>query len=182
VLRVEEDLVPQPRLEVRLHLRQVEVGAAAAAHELPRVVEEVHPEVEERPGDGPAVDDEVRLGEVPPPRAHEQHRRARLQRVPLPARGVLERDRAADRVGEVRLPLDLVAPRGGVRVLEVGHEGLRARVQRVDDHLAVDGAGDLDAAVEEVARERGDLPVSGADVRGGGEEVRELAGVEVGLF
>jgi DNA-binding transcriptional LysR family regulator len=38
-------------------------------------------------------------------------------------------------------------PSRAERVLEVGHEHLRAGVQRVDDHLALDRAGDLDAAV-----------------------------------
>ncbi len=43
--------------------------------------------------------------------------------------------------------LDLVLPGRRVRVLEVGHEALGARVERVDDQLAVGRAGDLDAAV-----------------------------------
>ena len=70
MLRVEKDLVPEPRLEVALHLWQVKVRPTAARHELPRVVEKVHPKVEESTGDGLAVDDEVRLGEVPPSRAN----------------------------------------------------------------------------------------------------------------
>ena len=41
-----------------------------------------------------------------------------------------------------------------VRVLEVGHEHLRARVEGVDHHLAVDRAGDLDAAVLQLGRRR----------------------------
>ena len=66
---------------------------------------------------------------------------------------------------------DLVGPGGGVRVLEVGHEAARARVERVDHELAVGRAGDLDAAVEVVARRRGDLPVALADLARLGEEV-----------
>ena len=51
-----EDVVPEPRLEVRLQLREVEVPP------VPRVVaEEVEPEVEERAGDRLAVDLEVAL-------------------------------------------------------------------------------------------------------------------------
>ena len=41
-----------------------------------------------------------------------------------------------------------------------------------------DGAGDLHAAVEEVAREGGDGPVPGADVGGAHEEVGQLAPVQ----
>ena len=59
-----------------------------------------------------------------------------------------------DRVDQVHVPLDLVAPGRGVRVLEVGHEALGARVERVDDELAVGRPGDLDAAVGVVAARR----------------------------
>ena len=82
---------------------------------------------------------------------------------------------------EVDLAVEQVVPGGRGGVLEVGHEDLRAAVEGVDDHLAVDGAGDLDAAVEEVLRERGDLPYGFADGGGFGEEVGLFAGVEAGL-
>ena len=50
---------------------------------------------------------------------------------------------------------DHVLPGGGVGVLEVGHEPAGAGVQRVDDHLAVGGPGDLDPPVAQVRRGRG---------------------------
>ncbi len=43
------------------------------------------------------------------------------------------------------------------------------------------GAGDLDAAVQQVCGDRRDAPVGGADVRGLGQEVGQVAGVEAGL-
>jgi hypothetical protein len=61
------------------------------------------------------------------------------------------------------------------RVLEVGHEPAGARVQRVDDHLAIDGAGDLHATIPVVGRSGRDLPVALADRLGLGEEVERLA-------
>ena len=76
------------------------------------------------------------------------------------------------------LAVDQVVPGGRVGVFEVGHEDLGAGVERVDDHLAVDGAGDLDAAVEQVGGQRRDGPFGVADVRGFGEEVGLVAGVE----
>jgi hypothetical protein len=76
---------------------------------------------------------------------------------------------------------DDVVPRRRVRVLEVGHEDPGAGVQRVDDHLAVDGAGDLDAAVEEVGRQRRDGPRALAHRLRLVEEARALAGVEAAL-
>ena len=57
-------------------------------------------------------------------------------------------------------------------------EDFGAGVEGVDDHLAVDGAGDLDAAVEEVGGEWSDDPVGGADEGGFGEEVGTNARVK----
>ena len=48
VLGEREDVVPEPRLEVALELRQVEVRAGAAVELLARVVEDDEAEVEER--------------------------------------------------------------------------------------------------------------------------------------
>jgi len=68
------------------------------------------------------------------------------------------------------------------RTLKVGHVRPHVRVEGVDDHLAVDGARDLDAAVDE-ARGRGRaLPDNAvADVLGLGQEVGQDAAVELGL-
>src|SRR6185436_7677187 len=72
-------------------------------------------------------------------------------------------------------------PRRSVRVLEVRHEHVRAGVQRVDHHLPLDGAVDLDAAVEQVVRQRRDLPVARADLGRVRKEGRELAAVDLVL-
>ena len=60
-------------------------------------------------------------------------------------------------IASIRLtwPSTWLAQVGRVRVLEVGHEALGARVERVDDELAVGRPGDLDAAVLVVRRRRG---------------------------
>ncbi len=175
-----ERLVPDPRLEVALELGAVEVRPAALREEPRRVVPEVDAEVPERGGRRLSVHEHVLLEQVPAARAHHQDRGPVLQPVaPAVGRGVL--DRALHRVPEVHLALGDVAPGGGVRVLEVRHEHVRAGVQRVDDHLAVHRAGDLDAAILEVLRERRDGPVPGADVLGRGEEVGPLARVVAAL-
>jgi hypothetical protein len=180
VLRAQEDVVPQARFEVALELREIEERTDAAAHQLLRVVEEIEPEVDEGAGRDLAVDDQVFLGKVPAARPDEEDRRLLLERVLLPVRG-LERDRSADRVIEILLAVDEVRPRGRRRVLEVGHEHVGAGVQRVDDHLAVDRAGDLDAAIEQHLGHGRARPVAGAYVGGLGEEVGELAAVELSL-
>jgi len=58
---------------------------------------------------------------------------------------------------------------------------LAPEFERVDDHLAVDGAGDLRAAVLDVGGNRRAGPVALADGTRLGQEVGQLAGVEVGL-
>src|SRR5690606_22414385 len=61
--------------------------------------------------------------------------------------------------------------------LEVGHEDLRARVERVDDHLAIDGAGDLDPTIQQVRRNGSDAPFRLSDLLRLGQEVGQLTGV-----
>ena len=61
LLRADEDVVPQPRFEMALHLGQIEVRAAAARQQFLRVVEKVEAEIEEGAGDGLAVDEDMPL-------------------------------------------------------------------------------------------------------------------------
>jgi hypothetical protein len=169
-----EHLGPQARLEVGLHLGQVEVRSRALLQQPPGVAQQVEPGVDEGARHRLAVDAHVLLDQVPAAGAHEQSGDvvAQLVLAPVVAR---ERDRPFDRVGEIDLALDDVRPRRRQRVLEVGHEPARAGVQRVDDHLAVDRPGDLDAAVLQVGRCGGHAPVALADLPGAGQEVERLA-------
>ena len=177
VLRQHEGVVPEPRLEVALQLRQIEVRPRPALELLPCVVEDGEPEVEERRRDGLAVEQHVALRQMPAARAHDERRRLLVQPVALLAR--VELDRPPDRVAQVPLALDAVLPRRRARVLEVGHEHARARVEGVDHHLAVDRARDLDPPVAQVGRRRRDLPVAVADDLRLGQEVGQRAGVEL---
>ena len=180
VLGEGEHLVPEARLEVVLHLRQVEVGAEALGGEPRGAVEGEEAEVDQRAGAGGAVEVEVALGQVPAARADQQRRRLLVQLV-VAAVGAVVGDRPLDRVDQVGVAGDLVRPGRRVGVLEVGHEALGAGVQRVDHQLAVGRAGDLDPAVEVVgARRRG--PPGGvlADLARLGEEVERAAGGDRG--
>ena len=58
-------------------------------------------------------------------------------------------------------PSTQFVPGRRVRVLEVRHEDLRARVERVDHHLPIGRARDLDAPVLEVGGRLGDAPLAG---------------------
>src|SRR5215212_5275153 len=63
-LRLDEDVVPQARLAVRLELRQVEVGPRAASQALATVPEEVQARIEQARRDCLAVNLDVPLREV----------------------------------------------------------------------------------------------------------------------
>ncbi len=179
VLGQVEGVVPEPCLEVVLHLRQVEVGALAGVDLQLGARRHVEGEVDQPAGHPLAVDGDVLLVEVPPPGAHDDRRQLALvggaQGILL-ALGGGEGDGPRDRVAEVDLPLDDVLPQGRVGVLLVGQPHAGAGVHRVDRHLAVGGARHLHPAVDQSGRGVRDPPgVVLADARGRGQEVEVLA-------
>jgi len=144
------------------------------------VVEEVEAEVEQRTGDGLAVQQEVLLVQMPAARADEQHGRLVIKPVGLAFRAV-EGDDTVDRVAQIALALKGRRPGGGVGVLEVGHVDAGSGVERVDDHLAINGAGDLYPAVLQVVGDGGDGPIGGADVGRLRQKVGHDAGADLRL-
>ena len=112
----------------------------------------------------------VLFHQVPAARANHQYSRGLAQFVEL-SFGAGVGDGAANGIAQVDLPLDDVTPGGRIGIFEIGHEDIGAGVERVDDHLAVDGAGDFDAAVQKVGRDGGHLPVAIPDVRRGRLEI-----------
>jgi hypothetical protein len=148
VLGQDEDVVPEPGFEVVLDLGQVEVRTLALREQAAGVVEEVQAEVHDAPGDGFAVDQHVLLGQVPA--AGPDHDGGQLlgglELVFLAFRR-REVDPALQRVREVQLALDDVAPRRRGGVFHVRQPNLGAGVQGVDGHLLVHRASDLHAAV-----------------------------------
>ena len=115
---------------------------------------------------------------MPAARTDDEHRRLVAELVGLAGLRVGEVDLPGPAILQVDLALDHVGPDRRGRILEIGHEDPGAGIQRVDDHLAVDRAGDLDAAVLKIGRDRRDLPVAGADRSRLGQEVRQAAIVE----
>jgi hypothetical protein len=66
--------------------------------------------------------------------------------------------------------------------LEIRHVSPHIRIQSIDDHLAVRGTSDLHATVNQTGSGRSTLPgVIFTNVLGLGEEVREMALVDLGL-
>src|SRR5262249_22975201 len=67
---------------------------------------------------------------------------------------------------------DQVLPGRRIGVLEISHEDVGAAIERVDHHLAVGRAGDLDPAILNVAWYWGYPPITGADRLGFRQEIR----------
>ncbi len=160
-----------------LQLRQIEIRPGAARLQCGVVVEQVQAEVDERAGHRLAVDQQVLLVEVPAARAHQQRGDLRIEAVLL-AVGIRERNLAGHGIAQVDLPLHDVVPGRRERVLAVRHENFRARVQRVDHHLAIGRAGDLDAPVLQVGGNARDAPLRLAHFGGLGQEIGEHAIVQ----
>src|SRR5215469_11267986 len=96
--------------------------------------------------------------QMPATWSHEQCCDLRIQLVPLALRADVA-DSAPYRIHQVSLPLKIVLPGGRMGVLEIGHEHVRARVQRVDDHLAIYRSGDFYASVEQISGDWRHLPL-----------------------
>src|SRR5438093_3284400 len=83
VLREAENIVPQTRFQMALHLGQVKVWPGSFADQLLRVVEEVEAEVEERTGNRLAVHTEMSFIQMPTAWTHHQRRHMRIEFVAL---------------------------------------------------------------------------------------------------
>ena len=137
-------------------------------------------EIEERAGDRFSVDQRVGFVEMPAARADQQRGSAGIQLVLFALRAA-EADVAAHGVAQIDLAVDIVVPGGRIGVLEIGHEDLRAGIEGVDHHLALYGAGDFDAAIEQISRNRHDRPVAFANGCGLGQKIGQRTGINVGL-
>ncbi len=181
LLGVVEDELPEPRLVVALHLRQVEVRPAATVELLLRVVEQVEPGVDQGTDGGGAVDQEMPLGQVPAARAgHDRRQLAVLPQAVLLAVGAGEGQRPPDGVVQDHLPADDVAPVRGIGVLEVGQPDAGAAVERVDRHLRLGRSGDLHPAVDQPRWRRRHVPRARPDVRRLRAEVDPARGGDLG--
>ncbi len=175
---MEEHLVPQSGLQMTLHLGQVEIGSRLLCQGGLGVVGEIDCKIEQGPRDLLAVDVDMRFGQVPTARTHQQHRGLIAEGIVLARRWIGEVEPAGPAVLQIHLAFDQIGPGRRSGVLEVRHEHTCAGVQGVDDHLAIDRPGDLDPSVREVGRDGAHPPVAGPHLGGLFKEVRPLSGVE----
>ena len=94
---------------------------------------------------------------------------------------IVEGDRPAHRIDQVRLAVDEIVPGRRARILEIRHVDAGAGIERVDHHLAVDRTGDLDPAVQQVPGQRRHAPIRLADGAGFGGEIGPGPGIELRL-
>ena len=76
------------------------------------------------------------------------------------------------------MPLDLIRPGRRIGIFEVGHVAVGARVERVDDHLALHRAGDLDAPALQIGWQCRDRPVALPDLSGFRQEIGPVARIK----
>ncbi len=179
ILGPHEHLGPQASVAGSLELGEVEVGAGPCGEGGVGVVEDADPEVEQRSGDRVAIDREVHLVEVQPSGADDERRPLGIRCLDVTVD--LGREGAGVGVTEVLESVEAVGPRRRHGVLEVGHEDARAGVERLHHRHSTNRSGQLGAAVGEISRGGGDVPVAGADVCGLGCKTRALTGVVGGL-
>src|SRR5260370_12066363 len=181
VLGKTKHVVPQPRLQVTLHLRQVKIRASALAQQGRGIVKKEQAKIKQRRRDRLPLHQKVLFVQVPSSWPNKQSCRIGSKLILLSLR-TLVLNRSSNRIAQIVLAVNIVTPGRRIRVLEVGHEHIGPRVQRIDDHLAIDRPGNFHAAIAQVPRYRGDLPVALADSSRVRQKVRKLAVIDVLLY
>ena len=126
-----------------LQFGQVKKWACATVNQFLGVVEEVEAKIEQTGRDGTAADLHMPLLQVPATGAHHQQGGFFVEGV-LFARVGREIHLPPNGIAQIGLPFNQVVPCGGVGILKIGHEHIRARIHGVDDHFAVSWACDFD--------------------------------------
>ena len=179
-LRRGEDIVPQPRFEIMFQLGQIEIGAGTARQQGPGIVEEIQAEIENGAGDAFAIDQHMGFIKVPAARPGDERRGFFVKAVVLAL--VLERNRAGGGIAQIDLALNHHVPSRRAGIFKTSHEALRARIERIDDHLAVTWPGDFDATIGQIVRGRAHLPEGIIAHRAGfAGEIDAVAGIPPAL-
>src|SRR5215470_4127010 len=140
-------------------------------------MKEVETKIKKGCGNGLSIDWKMPFRQVPAPWPHQQRRPAGIEFVAFSLWTRIA-DRALDGVPQIELAFQVVLPGGRVRVFKVGHEDVGARVQRIDDHLAVDGTSNLYTPIQQVLWNGSNRPALRADLCRLGKEVGHLSRVD----
>ncbi len=125
LLRMQEHVIPEPGLKMRLHLGQVEIRPVSLCHQRARIVEQTQAKIPQRCGRRETVHLDMGLDHVPAARAHHQYRRLRVQPVTLAVRR-RPLDVSGGGITHVHLAFHHHLPGGGGSVFKVRHENARA--------------------------------------------------------
>src|SRR5215469_645346 len=117
---------------------------------------------------------------MPTSRTYHQRCHSTIQFIALPL-GTYEADRAFDSIPKIGLTLKVIHPGRRIGILKVSHEYICARVERVDNHLAIGRSGNLHAPVQQVMRDRCDLPIALTNICGIRKEIWHCASVNLSL-
>mmetsp|Transcript_8531 Transcript_8531/g.24578 ORF Transcript_8531/g.24578 Transcript_8531/m.24578 type:complete len:253 (-) Transcript_8531:111-869(-) len=158
VLGRTEHVIPKPCLEMRFQLWKVEVRSAPLSCQCVGIVEEVEGEIDDASRSRYAIHHDVSFIQMPSPGTHQQHRRRVVGLVQLAVLGVGVRDGPRNGIPQIDLPVHHVVPCRTRGILKVSHVRLGARIEAVDDHLAIDGACDFDTPVQQICGRRSTLP------------------------
>jgi hypothetical protein len=119
--------------------------------------------------------------QVPAARPNQQDSCLRIQLVGLTCCWVGVGDGSPHGIAQIDVAVDQIAPGGSVGILEIGHEDARPRIQGVDDHLSINGAGNFDAPVQQVGGQPSHSPVAVADISRLSQEIGAFALIEAPL-
>src|SRR5260221_4748799 len=161
-----------------LHLRQVEIRASALAQQGLSVVKKEKTKIKQGRRDRLAVHQEMPFDQVPSPGPHKERCWIGPNLITLSLRTLVP-NCSTDRVPQIVLAFnsDITGRRN--RVLEVSYENVGSRVQRVDDHLAIDRPGNFHAAIAQVFGYRRNVPIALPDSSRLRQKVRKLAVIDV---
>ena len=107
-------------------------------------------EIHQAAGDRPAVSRNVLFIKMETAHPRNQYCRIIAEFVRLAGRRIVKPNCPIYRIAQIDLAVDNVLPGRGQRIFKIRHEDFDVRIKRIDDHLAVDGSGDLNAPVEKV--------------------------------
>ena len=173
-----EHRVPQSCFFMAFHFRQIKPRRRPLRDNRLRIMKYIKPEIEQTARHRFAIHRHMRFRQMPTARADQQCRWLRRNRVGFSGFLVGEIQRPRPAVPHIELAFDHIRPgrRGGI--LEIGHKHFCARIQRIDDHLAVNRAGDLNPAIQQIGRNRRNRPIAFADMLGLGKEIGQFAGIK----
>ena len=157
-LSADKNIIPNSRLKVTLHLRQVEVGGGTSGDELASIMEKVEAKVDQHTRHGATINLEIDLIQMISPGTDKEDCGLLIE--PIVLLGSLKADCSPHGVPQVNLAVNDIGPGGRGGVLQVGHEDPGSGVQGVNDHLPIRRPGDLNPAIHQVGRQWGTPPLT----------------------